>query len=215
LIKTSWTLNCGGRPEDWVEHRATPDGCVEIIRRLSGRSIWNSEQPDFFVAGLITTPALLRFSGDARFAAIRLWPWAWNQIGPVPASALLDSWLALDIGAAPDPVAPLQPLVLRQEPIGSATFRARTVADLAAAVGQSHRTVQRWFAREIGLPPRLYLRLLRFQDTLAGLQHGAPNLADHAAAHGYADQAHMARDFRALAGTQTRVARRRARGPFV
>jgi hypothetical protein len=39
--------------------------------------------------------------------------------------------------------------------------------------------------------------------------------ADTAAASGYADQAHMTREFRALGGLSPGTARRRAAGPFV
>ena len=63
----------------------------------------------------------------------------------------------------------------------------------------SPRTLQRWFARHVGLPPRRYLRLLRFHKAFEQVPD-QPSLADHAAAQGYADQAHMARDFRAMAG---------------
>ncbi|MBX3565999.1 MAG: helix-turn-helix domain-containing protein [Sphingomonas sp.] len=82
------------------------------------------------------------------------------------------------------------------------------------AAGLSHRQLQRWFAAHIGLPPRSYLRLLRFRDAIGAI-HGKDSPADAAAAQGYADQAHMARDFRALAGVPPSGARRRARGPFI
>jgi transcriptional regulator GlxA family with amidase domain len=65
------------------------------------------------------------------------------------------------------------------------------------------------------VPPRTYLRALRFQQTFAGLARSGDSLADHAAAHGFADQAHMAREFRALAGQPASRARRRAQPPFL
>ncbi len=78
----------------------------------------------------------------------------------------------------------------------------------------SLRTLQRWFARHVGLPPRRYLRLLRFQKAFEQVP-GQSSLADHAAAQGYADQAHMAREFRTLAKAPARTLRGKAKGPFV
>jgi transcriptional regulator GlxA family with amidase domain len=64
------------------------------------------------------------------------------------------------------------------------------------------------------MPPRRYLRLLRFQKAFEGVAGETP-LAAHAAEHGFADQAHMARTFREMAGVPARQARRSARGPFL
>lgn len=99
-------------------------------------------------------------------------------------------------------------------PVARAILSGTSVARIANAAGLSHRQLQRWFAAHIGLPPRSYLRLLRFRDAIGAI-HGEDSLADAAAAQGYADQAHMARDFRALAGIPPSGARRRARGPFI
>ena len=63
-------------------------------------------------------------------------------------------------------------------------------------------------------PPRHYLRLLRFQKAFEQVP-GAVSLADHAAASGFADQAHMARNFREMAGVPAKQARQKARGPFL
>jgi transcriptional regulator GlxA family with amidase domain len=99
--------------------------------------------------------------------------------------------------------------------LGSAIIEARTVAALAETSGRSPRWLQRWFAREIGVPPRRYMRLLRFQQALAGVQDSPESLAAQAAEHGFADQAHMAREFRAIAHAPAGVARRKAKGPFL
>ena len=57
LVKVHWELTAAGDPAAWIEHKATPDGCVEIIRRLSGRSRWCGDQPGCFAVGLADEPA--------------------------------------------------------------------------------------------------------------------------------------------------------------
>ena len=57
------------------------------------------------------------------------------------------------------------------------------------------------------MPPRRYLRLLRFQKAFER-SRAAESLAGHAADQGFADQAHMAREFRAMAGVPAKQARR-------
>ena len=225
FVKAGWTLDAGGAAGEWLSRSATPDGCVEIIRRLAGASVWREAQPAAFVAGLVTEPAELRLSGDSRFVALRVWPWTWNAIGRIRTAGLVDRWAAL-AEAAPgfDMPATIEEAFdllarrlhgLRPPGLAGAILEAGTVADLASRSGRSPRTLQRWFERDIGVPPRTYLRALRFQQSFAGLPGSNDNLADHAAAHGFADQAHMAREFRALAGQPASRARRRARPPFL
>ncbi len=79
------------------------------------------------------------------------------------------------------------------------------VAAVARALGVSPRTLHRELVAWTGLPPRLLARVLRFRRALRllrrpGGRRGAGTLADAAAAAGYADQAHMAREFREFAG---------------
>jgi AraC-like DNA-binding protein len=225
LVKAAWTLAVPEDGPEWVRHVATPDGCIEIIRRLAGRSRWGEEQPETFVAGIVTGPAELELGTGARFVALRVWPWTWNAIARPRSPALIDRWADLAEAAPgfamPDDAASastaLPPLDL--DPDSEAMARivpaVARADELVERSGRSLRWLQRWFAREVGIPPRLYLRLLRFQETLAGLQQDGDTLAGHAAARGYADQAHMAREFRAIAGTPAGVARRKAVGPFI
>lgn len=211
LVKTFWSLDAGGATGDWIDQQATPDGCVEIIRRHAGRSRWDGAQPDSFAVGLIDAPTGFSISGDSRFTGIRLWPWAWPLVGAIPLAEMWGRWLPFDppvdvearLEAAPELAA-----------IGGALIAAHSVGAMGAAAGMSPRALQRWFARHVGLPPRRYLRLLRFQKAFEDIP-GAASLADHAAAGGFADQAHMAREFRQLAGVPAKQARRTARGPFL
>lgn len=213
LVKVRWTLSGSGAAGLWAAQQAVPDGCVEIITRLAGRSRWGGDQPARFAVGLIERPEGFEISGDARFEAVRLWPWAWPLIGDRPLAELRGRWLPYD-GPGLDEIerrlAPENELAA----IGRAILAAATVEEMGLAAGMSPRSLQRWFVRHVGLPPRRYLRLLRFQKAFAQVP-GQPSLADHAAAQGYADQAHMAREFRAMAGMPAKQARRTAKGPFL
>jgi AraC-like DNA-binding protein len=221
LVAAVWTL-AGDQP-GWVEHEATPDGCIELIRRSAGRSEWRREQPEFFATGLSDRPIRFGFSGDARFTAIKLWPWAWHALGGAPCPSFADDWIAVPPGSPlaglfdGDPVANLARALAgaTPPPLAQAILASISVAEIAACTGLPHRRLQRIFARELGLAPRVYLRLLRFRAAMQDVQQSADSLADTAAARGYADQAHMARDFRALAGVPPSDARSRARGPFL
>lgn len=221
LVASVWTL-AASQP-GWVEHEATPDGCIELIRRPAGRSAWRRGQPEFFATGLSPHPIRFGFSGDARFIAIKLWPWAWHALGGAPCPGFADDWIALAPGSPlaalleGDPVANLvQALAgMAPPPLAQAILASDSVGGIAARTGLPHRQLQRIFARELGMAPRTYLRLLRFRVALRDVQQAKDSLADTAAARGYADQAHMARDFRDLAGTSPSGARIRARGPFL
>ena len=64
----------------------------------------------------------------------------------------------------------------------------------------SARTLRRDMAAAVGLPLRTLAGILRFQRAMALLDAGAPSLSDVAVAAGYADQAHMTREFRRFGG---------------
>ncbi|HJQ83469.1 MAG TPA: helix-turn-helix domain-containing protein, partial [Candidatus Binatia bacterium] len=67
--------------------------------------------------------------------------------------------------------------------------------------GYSHRRFIALFRDAVGLPPKLYCRVLRFQEALRLLVVRPPRpLADVALAAGYSDQPHLNREFRELAG---------------
>ena len=213
LVKVRWTLAGGGAPDTWLAQQAVPDGCVEIITRLAGRSRWDGEQPPCFAVGLIERPQGFEISGDARFEAVRLWPWAWPLVGDRPLAELRGRWLPYT-GATTDGIEARLAGLPELAAIGRAILGAAAVDEMSRGSGMSPRTLQRWFARHVGLPPRRYLRLLRFHKAFEQVP-AQPSLADHAAAQGYADQAHMARDFRAMAGVPAKQARRSAKGPFL
>jgi len=77
----------------------------------------------------------------------------------------------------------------------------RPVADVARRAGWGRRQLERAFRAGVGVTPKTLSRVIRFQNLLrvAGRASGA-SWADLAARCGYADQSHLVRDFRELAG---------------
>ena len=73
------------------------------------------------------------------------------------------------------------------------------IARLAEHVGWSRKHLVEQFKREIGLGPKTVARLARFGRAMAAAQCDS-GWADIAADCGFSDQAHMTREFQALAG---------------
>lgn len=93
---------------------------------------------------------------------------------------------------------------------------ARAVAYMARELGQadisgvagvlnvSIRSLERCFARHVGLSPKRFSRVLRLREAVLGLRgpFGRPERpwSDLALSSGYADQAHLVREFRSMTG---------------
>jgi len=81
-----------------------------------------------------------------------------------------------------------------------------TVAAAVGRTGFSHRACVAMFGAAVGLGPKAYARVRRFQRALTSSEP----LARVAIANGYADQAHLCRDFAELAGISPSAHRRLA-----
>jgi AraC-like DNA-binding protein len=78
-----------------------------------------------------------------------------------------------------------------------------TIDALARACALSPRQLERRFLDDVGVTPKAMARIVRFQRALRTLRAGLPP-ADVAAACGFADQPHLAREFRRFAGLPAR-----------
>jgi AraC-like DNA-binding protein len=75
-----------------------------------------------------------------------------------------------------------------------------SVEALCARSGLHVRELQRLFRDAVGIAPKWMIQRYRLHEALDALEAGGGSLAEIAAALGYADQAHFARDFKALVG---------------
>jgi AraC-like DNA-binding protein len=187
-----------------------------------------TRQPRCFVAGQLTRP--LSLAPRARFStvALRFRPCGAFPLLGVPLHELTDRSVALgDLGrgwaslearvtAEVDDDARVRLLFDWARQRAGTAPPTRLAAPLAALLrdrgalpvdrlarlaGLSSRQLDRRFAQEVGLPPKLLSRIVRLQSVLRALRTGSRAWVDVALDCGYADQAHLARDFRALAGT--------------
>jgi AraC-like DNA-binding protein len=75
------------------------------------------------------------------------------------------------------------------------------IGALASELGVPLRNLQSRFLAAVGMSPKEYARVRRLQAMLRTLDGDPPTIADAAAHHGYADQAHATRDVARWTGT--------------
>jgi AraC-like DNA-binding protein len=195
------------------ERPVLPDGCMDLLwtegRLLVAGPDTHAYVPDGvparwagvrFAPG--TAPALLGVPAhelrDRRVGLADLWPAARVRrltvrvdAAPDPATAL--EALALDLAADTDPPDPLLTRVVASLNAG------RSVTGTAETLGISPRHLHRRSRTAFGYGPKTLSRILRLQRALKAAAEGAP-YAEVATRSGYADQAHLTREVRALTG---------------
>ncbi|MEO3758296.1 AraC family transcriptional regulator [Mycobacterium sp. B14F4] len=198
--------------------RVLPDGCMDLIR-MDGRIV---------VAGP-DTAASTAMRGPEAFVGLRFRPGVLPRLLGTPASALRDERVPLaDVRPVPGHVRSLIELTARmaaEEPrprtapwpmplldlVTARLAAGATVDRVAAEVGWSRRTLHRQCLAVYGYGPATLRRILRFRRAARLLKAGVP-VADVAARTGYADQPHLHREVRALAGVPSTELRQEASG---
>ncbi|MPZ25164.1 MAG: helix-turn-helix domain-containing protein [Micromonosporaceae bacterium] len=200
-------------------HRILPDGCTDLIWAAGG----------LLVAGPDTRAHLTTIAPGTPYAAVRFAPGAGPAVLGVPGQELRDQRVPLDalwpagqvrrlagqLSGAADRAAAIQAVVRDRlavtgppDPVVAAVASQQWAGDLvaatAAALGLSERQLHRRCLAAFGYGPKLLARILRFRRA-AGLARAGVRFAEVAVAAGYADQAHLAREVRALSGVPLRV----------
>lgn len=182
-----------------------------------------------FLVGLHDGPALTTPLGGSTGLQARLTPLAASRLLRAPLHLLHNQCPALEDVLGPDFLALERRLDSEPDPARRLREAARTllarllttpapprevawaiqrlqdargdlpIQTLLDALGWSRKRLRDAFLRYVGVPPKRYARLLRFEHLTARLERGA-DLAQLALDAGFADQPHMSRDFHALAG---------------
>ncbi|MEU9451306.1 DUF6597 domain-containing transcriptional factor [Streptomyces sp. NPDC048277] len=190
--------------------RVLPDGCMDLL--------WHDGR--LLVAGPDTRAYVT--PGDAgAWVGLRFRPGTAPAFLGVPAHELLDRRVELSdlwpasavrrlcarVDRAADPAAELEAIALERDvspdPLLSRLVEAldagRPVAAVADELGLGARQVHRRSVVSFGYGPKTLARVLRMQRALSLARAGVP-LAETAVRAGYADQPHLSREVRELAG---------------
>ena len=220
-----------GLPSPWITLILTLDEPLRVTRHPDPGQA--PAEYRTLVGGLHTSPALIEHDGAQSGIQLQLSPLGTRALFGVPAGELagldLDaadllgrlsgdlqerlqaasSWeerfglLDGGLGGRLDPERTPPAEVRRAWHLLCASGGSLRVADVARAVGWSERHLAARFRVEIGLPPKAAARVIRF-DRARRLIPGCPGAAV-AAACGYADQAHLVREFVDFTGLPPRA----------
>lgn len=220
-IACYWSITAEDAPA--FTDRILPDGCADVIIDLAST-------PRAFVVGAMSTALRTPVAGRVDLLGIRFRPGAGLPFLGVPLREITDQSVALDAiwgsrGIALTDLlanAPPHERVQHVERVlGGRRIRTRAedtivpqavslfrrarggvaVRDVAAALGVGERRLVRAFDRCVGLSPKAFARVMRFRDVCRRIQKGdALSWTRMASDAGYADQAHLIREFQALAG---------------
>ncbi|GIG87373.1 AraC family transcriptional regulator [Plantactinospora endophytica] len=211
-----WTVT---RTADAGSGRVLPDGCMDLI--------WSSRS-GLLVAGPDTVAQVAAGPAGERYVGLRLPPGVGPAVFGLPAHELRDQriplgalWPAPEVaalaervalhdrpgrllestaadrlaaGGGPDPIA---------APLAAGLAAGRDVAGAADALGLGARQLHRRSLVLFGYGPKTLARILRMRRALALARSGTP-AAEVAVRTGYADQAHLSREVRSLAGVPLR-----------
>ena len=218
------------RPGDGAGVCVLPDGCIDLVFR------GGADGGRLFASALIERP-LPTTTTSAWFVGVRFRPAmarAMLDLDPIECrdrdlpAPLIDAGLGaleqrlMACASADEAFAILQHAVdarlAQREGAGAPPRVQEAVALLARdgevhrvarAIGISERSLHRELVRWSGLAPKPLARILRMQRCLAALRAGRMPLATLALSLGYADQAHMTRELKTLAGVTPREIRPR------
>lgn len=186
-------------------------------------------QPQFAVSGQVNFPATLQSTDDTEMIVVVFKPHA-AMLFDIPVSAFYNSEIdgyglgdsclndlarrVLDADSAEDGIDTIERwLVLRLNERRTYDFKRigasldmlfadcrTTVRDMAEAACLGKRQFERVFFNSVGMMPKEYARIARFQKSLWLMQLGKRDYMDIAFNSGYSDQSHFIRECREYSG---------------
>jgi AraC-like DNA-binding protein len=225
FVQCYWELEGGA---DSFAEPIFPDGRVEIVMHLGDRprvADSATRQSDLIVVGQMTAAVRLHAAGPVHAIGVRFTPTGARAWLAAPLHQLTDAIECADsvrskaaraLRSAIEESTNIHAieqalratLLNTHRSSASVEWAVRTtlaragrvsIDALAHGCGVSGRQLERQYLEEVGLAPKAFARTVRFQHALRQLRAGCP-AATVAMACGFADQSHLAREFRRFAG---------------
>lgn len=190
-----------------------------------------SEQARFSISGQVNFPARIQSSGEVETIVVVFYPHAIGTIFNIPVSAFYNQEIdgyslgdkrlniladeVLDADDSDEAVKMIEKWLLsRLEESAFYNFKrvgaslqllflnnSINVDGMAQRACLSRKQLERVFFNAVGMKPKEYSNVARFQKSLWLMQNGNRNFADIAYFCGYADQSHFIRECRRYSGT--------------
>jgi len=226
-ISCYWTMTSEIELEKPIPHRVIPDGCADIIFDLNRRSYREAGS----IVGTMTKPIFAKLKGRVNYMAIRFSPGGFLHFFDSVMHNLTDQIIPLEtisgknernlieqlypennienqIGLLEKHLENLLITNNRSDPVAKnaihnilASKGNITVSELSKLVDISKRQLRRKFERWIGVSPKAFCRIIRFQNTLRMMRHEPKsNWLAIALDGGYYDQSHFIHEFSSYYG---------------
>ena len=190
------------------------------FERLWPDGKWRRQASALFI-GQMLSPAIVRPCGETGVLGVRFHPAGLHAFCPIPKQEFQNKIEQLDlvwpgihsklseVATSPQRLQDLDAFLL-------ASLRQQADTRIAAAVsaisgdpcvpidllisrtGMSSRTFRRKFSEQVGIGPKVFSRIIRFQNALQELQSSSP--VEAALNSAYYDQSHMVHEFQQFAG---------------
>ncbi|MBC7836771.1 helix-turn-helix transcriptional regulator [Acetobacteraceae bacterium] len=203
-----WSLHTEQELKENFYYLILPDGCVDIVFDVS-------DEPSF-TSALVMTPHTTAISVNLgksfSYVGIRLQPGAWlkSPLKIVGEQTMVKIFADFDLEQVREELSTASPSerirllerlafnLKQRQVIGENSLvqlllvnpdRVLAVKDFISMLHYSRRHVQRIFRERVGYGPHDFLKIIRFQQALAGK-----------ASYAYADQSHYIREFKRITG---------------
>lgn len=214
-----WTRSAFATAGEPLVHRVLPDGCADVIFDLGANA---------FAVGTMTTALVLNQNAAPDVIGVRFRPGRAYPFFRMPLSDVTDQHVDLhDLwGSAGTDMAEriaTQPTIAARIAVIESELLRRlgehdprvdaavawiirsggrvSIEHIANEIGLSRQHLARKFLLHVGVTPKMFARVMRFESLMRAARDGSRDWASLAADHGYFDQAHLIAEFRELAGS--------------
>ena len=226
-ISCYWIMTSEIELEEPILHRVIPDGCVDIIFDLNERSYREVGS----IVGTMTKPIFAKLKGQVNYVAIRFLPGVFLHFFDSAIYNFTDQIIPLEVISGKKGRNLIEQLCLENhienqirllerhlENLLRTNDRSDSVAknaiynilankgnirvsELSRIVDISKRQLRRKFERWVGVSPKAFCSIIRFQSILRMLHHNSKcNLLSIALDGGYYDQSHFIHEFNSYYG---------------